>query len=455
MTVKTFTLKQIRERLAGELSSGDASFSRVSIDSRSLSSGDLFVAIKGPNFDGHNFIEKVAESGAAAAVVSDAETYSIPSLRVTDTRLALGQLGALNREHFSGQVLAVTGSAGKTTVKQMAASILNQCGSVLATHGNFNNEIGVPLTLLDISAEHQYVVMELGASSIGEIAYTVSLTKPDVAIITNAVDAHIEGFGSLNNVVQAKGEIIDGLASTGIAVINSDDLNAYKWIQRAGDRPCITFSLDETAGSDFYATNYRINEAHGGYDFELVAPTGSIEICLKQLGLHNVANALAAAAGTSALGATLEQIKTGLEQTDMVAGRLFRRAGVNGALVIDDSYNANPESLRAAIDVLCQYSGRKILVLGDMAELGDMALRAHVDSARYALDQGVDQFIAMGNLSAHAARIFGDRGSAYDSKELLSEMLRKIMNKNTTVLVKGSRSARMEEVVTAITGGER
>ena len=391
MTVQTFTLKQVSERLAGELLNGDASFSSISIDSRSLQAGDLFVAIKGPNFDGHTYVEQVASAGAAAAIVSIPMTSSLPLLRVADTRGALGQLGALNRECFSGKVLAVTGSAGKTTVKEMVASILGACGKVHATKGNFNNEIGVPLTLLNISSEHQYAVMELGASSIGEIAYTVSLTKPDVAIITNAADAHIEGFGSLNNVVQAKGEIIDGLTNEGTAVINSDDLNAYKWLQRAGSRRCLTFSLDEAAGSDFYAKNCHVTDAGGAYSFDLVSPAGEIRIRLKQLGIHNVSNALAAAAGASVLGANLEQIQRGLEQTGSVAGRLFLRTGINGALVIDDSYNANPESLKAAIDVLCRYEGRKVLVLGDMAELGDIALRAHVDSARYALEQGVDQ----------------------------------------------------------------
>lgn len=454
MTINSLTLKQVRERLDGELlnsSQGETAFSAVSIDTRTLQPGDLFVAIKGENFDGHKFAESAKTQGAVAILASEPVSCGLPTLLVSNTRDALGQLGAINREASSAKVLAITGSAGKTTVKEMAASILKQQGQVLATKGNFNNEIGVPLTLLDITAEDRFLVIELGASSVGEIAYTVGLVQPDVAIITNAADAHIEGFGSLNNVVQAKGEIIDSLSEQGTAIINSDDLNAYKWIQRAGRRKRLTFSLDETVGADFFARNYRVDNA-GAYQFELVSPQGNVDIKLTQLGKHNIANALAAAAGATVLGATLAHIKSGLEQSQSVAGRLVRRPGFNGAEVIDDTYNANPESLRAAIDVLCECQGRKILVLGDMAELGDKALSGHIESARYALEQGVDQFVSLGTLSAHAARIFGDRGSAFDDRDKLIGMLRKVMNKNTTLLVKGSRSAHMEEVVAAITG---
>lgn len=446
------TLKQIGSRLGGELSQGDVSFSRLSIDTRTLQAGDLFLAISGGNFNGHRFIDQAEAKGAIGLLVSESTESQLPQLRVEETREALGQIGAMNREAFAGKVLAITGSAGKTTVKEMAAAILRQCGSVLATKGNLNNEIGVPLTLLEISDEHQFAVMELGASSVGEIAYTVGLVKPDVAIITNAAEAHIEGFGSLNNVIQAKGEIIDGLNEQGVAVINSDDLNAYKWIQRAGKRRHLTFSLDEAVGADFYACHYMGDEK-GAYTFDLVTPKGAVTIKLNHLGKHSVANALAAAAGAMQLGANLAQVKAGLEQTQSVSGRLTRLAGIQGAEVIDDTYNANPESVRAAVDVLCQCAGRKILVLGDMAELGDQALHAHIESGRYAFEKGIDQFLTIGNLSAHAARAFGDRGMTFTTKQQLVEALTKIMNKNTTVLVKGSRSAQMEEVVTAITGG--
>jgi len=451
--MRPLRLSDISERMDATLVNGDAGFSTVAIDTRKLQAGDLFIAIKGPNFDGHAFIEKAHAAGAVAAIVEQQVGSTLPQLVVEDSREALGQLGALNRENYKGAMLAITGSAGKTTVKEMSAAILSQLGNTLATQGNFNNELGAPLTLLEIADEHQYAVLELGASSIGEIAYTAALVQPDVAVITNAAEAHIEGFGCLNNVVQAKGEILDALPEQGVAVINGDDLNAYKWIVRAGARKQCVFSLDENSGADFYARNYQLQD-NGSYSFELVAPQGEIVVNLNQLGQHNIANALAAAAATSELGASLVDIKTGLEAVTAVAGRLISTTLSNGARIIDDSYNANPESLRAAIDVLGQCKGHKVLVLGDMAELGDSALHDHQEAARYALSQGIDNLMTVGSLSAHAAREFGPQGHAFENHESLIETLRNRMNSNTTVLVKGSRSAHMERVVQVFTGGE-
>jgi len=451
--IRPLTLGEIKERLGATLVNGDAQFDSLTIDSRQLQAGDLFVAIKGPSFDGHAFVEKARIGGAVAAVVEQQVESCLPQLVVDDSRDALGQLGEINRDHYNGAMLAITGSAGKTTVKEMSAAILSQIGNTLATRGNFNNELGVPLTLMRLTVEHQYAVLELGASSIGEIAYTSALVKPDVAVITNAAEAHIEGFGCLNNVVQAKGEILDALPEQGVAIINGDDLNAYKWKLRAGARKQCVFSLDEKSGADFYARNCQIR-ANGAYSFELVAPQGAIVVNLNQLGRHNISNALAAAAATSELGAGLVDIKAGLETVVAVAGRLTSTTLANGARIIDDSYNANPESLRAAIDVLSQCDGHKILVLGDMAELGDTALHDHREAARYALSQGIDNLMTLGSLSAHAAREFGPQGHAYESHEDLIATLRKRMNGNTAVLVKGSRSAHMERVVQAFTGGE-
>ena len=451
--IGSFSLHQVATKLGGKAIGADVEFNSVSIDTRSLQKGDLFVAIKGPSFDGHKFTDTALENDAKALVVSESVSTELPSIQVSNTREALGQIAGLNRDVFQGGVLAITGSAGKTTVKEMAASILSQKGQVLATRGNFNNEIGVPLTLLRIDSTDDFAVMELGASSIGEIAYSAALVKPDVAIITNAADAHIEGFGSLNNVVQAKGEIIDGLSELGLAVINADDLNAYKWLQRAGTRPVTTFSLSDKQGADFAARNVVVNSA-GACKFTLASPDGEVSVQLEHLGKHNVANALAAAAGTMALGATLEEIKTGLEQAQPVAGRLTSQIGIKGACIIDDTYNANPESLRAAIDVLCRCEGKKVLALGDMAELGDEALRGHTDSAKYALEQGVDELFTVGNLSSHAARVFEERGHSFANQDALIESLINSINQETTVLVKGSRSAHMEQVVRAITSGE-
>ncbi|MEZ5524623.1 MAG: UDP-N-acetylmuramoyl-tripeptide--D-alanyl-D-alanine ligase [Pseudomonadales bacterium] len=451
--IKALKLSRICKRLEGDLSHGDATFNAVSIDSRTLKRGDLFVAIKGPNFDGHRFVDAAQKAGASAALVQQPVVSDLPQLLVKDTRDALGILGVINREAFQGPMLAMTGSAGKTTVKEMSAAILGKLGKTLATRGNLNNELGAPLTLLALDASHEYAVLELGASSIGEIAYTAALVKPDVAIITNAAEAHIEGFGSLNNVVQAKGEIIDALGDQGVAVLNADDLNAYKWIARCGSRQRLMFSLKADRGADVYARNCECQPT-GAYRFELVAPEGSIEVTLAQLGLHNVANALAAAAATSVLGASLADIKAGLESAVTAAGRLTSTTLDSGVRIIDDSYNANPESLRAAIDVLSQCQGHKVLVLGDMAELGDDALHDHCEAARYARSQGIDNLFTVGSLSAHAAREFGPQGHAFENQASLIESLKTRINSNTTVLVKGSRSAQMERIVQALTGGE-
>jgi UDP-N-acetylmuramoyl-tripeptide--D-alanyl-D-alanine ligase len=451
--IRPLLLSDIKEILAARLINGDAQFTALTIDSRQLRKGDLFVAIKGPSFDGHAFVEPVHAAGAVAAVVEHTVDSDLPQLVVGDSRDALGLLGGINRNNYKGAMLAITGSAGKTTVKEMSAAILSRMGHTLATQGNFNNQLGVPLTLMRLAAEHQYAVLELGASSIGEIAYTAALVKPDVAVITNAAEAHIEGFGCLNNVVQAKGEILDALPEQGVAIINGDDLNAYKWIARAGARRQLVFSLDEHSGADFYARDLK-RQVSGAYSFELVAPQGEITVNLNQLGQHNIANALAAAAATSEQGASLDAIKAGLETVAAVTGRLSSTTLANGARIIDDSYNSNPESLRAAIDVLSQCKGHKILVLGDMAELGDSAMRDHQEAARYALEQGIDELMSVGGLSAHAAREFGLQGHAYERHEILIETLRKRMNGNTTVLVKGSRSAHMERVVQAFTDGE-
>lgn len=450
--IGVMTLAGISQRLEGVVMNGDAEFTSVSIDSRRLQAGDLFVAIKGPNFDGHAFIETASAGGAVAAMVEQPVSNSLPQLVVEDSRHALGLLGALNRENFIGAMLAITGSAGKTTVKEMSAAILSQMGNTLATQGNLNNELGAPLTLLRLTQEHQYAVLELGASAVGDIAYTAALVKPDVAIITNAAEAHIEGFGSLDNVVQGKGEILDALPGHGVAVINGDDLNAYKWIARAGDRRQQIFSLNKKADADYYARDCQLQE-NGGYAFELVSPQGAIEITLKQLGRHNIANALAAAAATSEMGASLADIKAGLESVAAVAGRLISTQLANGACIIDDTYNANPDSLRAAIDVLSNYQGHKILVLGDMAELGDSALQDHQEAARYALSHGINELLTVGSLSAHAAREYGSQGQAFEDQESLIEALGKRMNSGITVLVKGSRSAHMERIVQAFTGG--
>ena len=458
--IKSLSLNEFGAML-GEHSSGgrnnDIHFDSVSIDTRTLAAGDLYIAISGDNFDGDDFVEQAVAAGAVGAVVSRDLDADIPLLPVANGRHALGVVAAYNRDQYAGKVAAVTGSAGKTTVKEMTANILRQCGEVLATRGNFNNDIGVPLTLLELAASHDYAVLELGASSIGEIAYTVDLVRPDVSILTNAADAHIEGFGSLSNIVQAKGEIIDGLKDDGTAIINADDLNAYKWLQRAGDRNTLTFSLDADSGADFYADNLQL-AAGGGYDFDLVTPQGSERVSLYQLGEHNVRNALAAAAAAMTLGATLDQVSAGLQSVQPVNGRLVRKTGLAGARLIDDSYNANPESLKAAIRVLAQIDGVRVLVLGDMAELGEETVQAHRECGAYARAQGIDVLLSCGVLSAHASQAFNEgeatEGQHFTDQAALVEHLTPLLNKQTTVLIKGSRSAHMEDVVAAISEHE-
>jgi len=457
--IKSLSLNELGVMLGelpveGNVEGGEVVFNSVSIDTRTITPGDLYIAISGEQFDGNDFVEAAAEAGAVAAVVSRDVEASIPVLTVANTRHALGVVAAYNRDQYEGKVVAITGSAGKTTVKEMTANVLRQCGSVLATRGNFNNEIGVPLTLLRLQQEDDFAVLELGASSIGEIAYTVDLVRPDISIITNAADAHIEGFGSLSNIVQAKGEIIDGLKEDGTVVLNADDLNCYKWIQRAGDRPVLTFSLDANCGADFYADNIRKGNG-GGFDFDLVTPEGDVPVSLFQLGKHNVRNALAAAAAAMVLGASLSEVRLGLQTVQAVNGRLVRKVGVNKCQVIDDTYNANPESLKAAIDVLAQIEGTRILVLGDMAELGEDTIDAHRECGEYGRQHKVDYLFSCGVLSEHASRGFAEiengEGKHFTDKAALVAELTPLLNDHTTILVKGSRSARMEDVVASLT----
>lgn len=448
--MQTFSLSQIAPLLNGHMmSTEDSYFSGVSIDTRTLQRGDLFIALVGKNLDGHNFIEQAAQNGASAALVSrDIET-TLPLLKVIDTHSSLGQLAAMNRKLFEGKVIAVTGSSGKTTVKEMMAAILRCRGEVLSTKGNLNNDIGAPLTLLSISKEHTYAVIELGASAIGEIAYTVALTKPHVSVLTNAGYAHVEGFGSLAGVVQAKGEIFDELENgVGVAIINADDPHVDIWCERAKQKNIKKFSALPNKNVDYFSSNVSCNEL-GCVGFRLHAPDGEVDVQLNLLGKHNVANAVAAAAATIAVGASLYDVKFGLESMKPVKGRLDVKAGVNNLVVIDDTYNANPESMCAAIDCLSELTTRKILVIGDMAELGDEAVDQHQKIGVYAKNKKIDILYGVGTLAAHAVSAFGENATLFSDHELVVNKLLE-EKKNAVVLVKGSRSARMEKVTDAL-----
>jgi len=437
--------RAINARQEGE----DRTFNGVSTDSRTLQRGELFVALHGPHYDGHAFLGDAQSRGAAAAMVSRKVEVDLPRLVVDDTRLALGRLAAAWRAGFAIPVVGVTGSNGKTTVKEMLAAILGEAGPVLATRGNLNNDIGLPLTLLRLRREHRFAVIEMGASHAGEIAYLTGLTRPTVALVTNAGPAHLEGFGSLEGVARAKGELFANLPNDGVAVINADDPFAPLWRELAGKRRCVGFGLQAPAEVSAAwlgdATGTRLSVQH---------PDGIVEVSLKLPGRHNVMNALAAAAAALAAGADPAMIKHGLERMAPVKGRLETRAGGNGAAVIDDTYNANPLSLRAALEVLGLCRGDKVLVLGDMAELGADAEALHAQAGRQARELGVDRLYAVGPLSRAAADAFGAGGQHFPSEAELVAGLGPELRAGVTLLVKGSRSMHMERVVEAMVNYE-
>ncbi|MFJ4142175.1 UDP-N-acetylmuramoyl-tripeptide--D-alanyl-D-alanine ligase [Pseudomonas sp. NPDC089734] len=430
---------------------GDCSFTGVSTDSRGILPGQLFVALTGPRFDGHEYLDQVAAKGAVGALVErEVEGSDLPQLVVLDTRKALAQLGAINRNAFVDRpVAAVTGSSGKTTVKEMLASILRTRGPVLATRGNLNNELGVPLTLLELAPEYSSAVIELGASRVGEIAFTVSLAKPHVAVITNAGTAHVGEFGGPDRIVEAKGEILEGLDASGVAVLNLDDKAFPVWRARVGERKIVSFALTNTL-ADLYASDLG-RDARGCPTFTLHSPLGTARVQLNLLGQHNVTNALAAAAAAHALGVTLEGIVTGLSNVQPVKGRTVAHIASNGVRVIDDTYNANPSSINAAVDLLSDFPGRTVLVLGDIGELGDWAEQGHHDVGAYAAGK-VSALYAVGPLMVHAVNAFGEHARHFASQAELIAALGAEQEPNTTLLIKGSRSAAMENVVAALCG---
>lgn len=453
--LKALRLSEVAAPLSGRVIGADVVFSAVSSDSRAIAPGQLFVALTGPRFDGHDYLAEVAAKGAVAALVErEVLGAPLPQLLVGDTRLALGQLGALNRQAFTAPLVAITGSSGKTTVKEMLASILRVGlqGPVLATRGNLNNDLGAPLTLLELAPEHVGAVIELGANHVGEISYTVSLTKPQVAIINNAGTAHVGEFGGPEKIVQAKGEILEGLGADGVAVLNLDDRAFATWQQLAADRRVLSFAL-HNAAADLHASDLA-RDARGCSAFSLQCAAGQVRVQLNLLGEHNVANALAAAAAAQALGVSLQAIKAGLENLQPVKGRAVAQLAPNGMRVIDDSYNANPASMCAAVDILAGFSGRTVLVLGDMGELGRWAEQGHREVGRYAAGR-VSALYAVGPLMAHAVEEFGANGRHFaDQASLIAALLveQGAESGDTTLLIKGSRSAAMEKVVTALCG---
>jgi UDP-N-acetylmuramoyl-tripeptide--D-alanyl-D-alanine ligase len=426
------------------------SFVGISTDTREVAPGQLFVALSGPQFDGHDYVVEALNKGAVAAVVSHVIAAEIPQLVVDDTQRTYAQLAANWRQQFDIPLIAVTGSNGKTTVKEMLVAILScmsgNMNTVLATQANFNNEVGVPRTLLGLRENHLAAVVEEGASQPGDIAYLNKFVEPTIAVITNASGAHLQGFGSVDVVAKTKGEIFETLSEKGLAIINADDEFAGVWKKQAGEHNTMSFGF--SAAADVRG------EITADGDVQIFTAQGVVCVCLPLEGRHNMMNALAACAAAMAAGASIEQVKQGLQSMRPVPGRLQRKVGVHGAKIIDDSYNANPASLNAALNVLAQCDGDRYLALGDMAELGAKAIEYHQQAGRRARDVGVHRLYAVGECSQHAARAFGEHGQHFSAQDEMISCLRDDLDdnshKNVTLLIKGSRSAHMENVVAAL-----
>jgi len=444
------SLTELATAIDAKLIGGETAFDGVSTDSRALRAGQLFIALRGERFDGHQFLAQVEQQGAAAVMVDTPDLTTLPQLVVGDTRLGLGRLAAVWRQRFELPLVAVTGSNGKTTVKEMTASILGVGGEVLSTYGNLNNDIGMPLTLLRLGSEHHAAVIEMGANHHGEIDYMTHIARPTVALITNAGQAHLEGFGSVEGVARAKGEIYSGLVEGGVAVINADDTYADYWHGLNPGRRVISFGLQKPAD-----VSANVSAADQGQTLQLRTPLGECEVLLQLPGRHNALNALAATAAAIAAGATLAQVKQGLEAVAAVHGRLQLRPGRDGALIIDDTYNANPSSLEVGLEVLTAHRGKRVLVLGDMGELGPDTAAIHTDMGALARSMGVDALFCVGDHCRAAAEGFGAAAIHFDNKETLISTLAEQMGEELTMLVKGSRRMHMEEVVNALaTDGE-
>jgi len=446
ITMFTMTLKEIQDAtnatLVGATSESECIVRGINTDSRTVKQGELFVALKGDNFDAHDFITHAADRGAAAFLVEHEITDVKPVLVVKNSRVAFGELARSWRSQFTYPVVAVTGSNGKTTVKEMLHSILSTQGNVLATKGNFNNDIGVPITLYRMTSNHDSAVIEMGANHKKEISYLTELVQPDVAIITNAAAAHLDGFGSLDGVAEAKGEIFEGLADDGVAIINYDDPHYSYWKQLIGSIKMLSFGSDHKADVSFYFKDKAL--------IIKIKNSDSFELKLALLGRHNIINALAAIAASIALNIDFKFIKQGLESMQPVPGRLIKKPGVNNSIVIDDTYNANPASLAAALEAMSCFTGTYHVVLGDMAELGEDSIALHKKAAHLIKEGKAKYLYTIGEKSQYTSEAFGEGAIHFHSHSELLEQLSKKIKPNDVVLVKGSRSMQMEKIVNSI-----
>jgi len=449
------TLADFARACGGTLKGADAPYDGVSTDTRTIGAGQLFIALTGERFNGDEFVAQAGKAGAAGAVVRVPQPVSIPQIVVPDTTAALARAARAWRENFDIPVVGVAGSNGKTTVKGMTAAILEQAGETLATTGNLNNHIGVPLTLFRLTGTHRFAVVEMGADRAGEVATLVQIGRPTVGLITNAGAEHLEGFLSMDGVARAEGEMVEGLAGDATAIINADDVYAGLWqgMTRARVR---TFGV--AAGADFSARDVRTSITAEGFltRYMLKCPLGETPVTLHLAGHHNVVNSLCAAAAAAAAGATLDQIAAGLATMRPVAGRLQFKRAAGGALLIDDSYNANPSSVQAGIEVLAQVEGRRWLVFADMGELGDYAVRSHADIGVFAREHGIERLFATGELARGTAQSFGAGASWYPDTTALGQAVRAALTEagaaaaQVRMLVKGSRFNRLERVVAAL-----
>ena len=440
-------LSDVAAMTGGRLVGGDAEFAGVSIDSRTIEQRQIFIALRGERFDGHAFLAGAQDRGAAGALVEKAADSALPQVVVRDTQAALTALAGAWRMKSAALVLGVGGSNGKTTTKELLATILGCAGPTLATRGNLNNHIGVPLTLLRLEPAHRYAVIEMGANHPGEIAALAALARPSIALVTNAGDEHLEGFGDLAGVARAEGELYAALGAAGTAVINADDPFADLWQTMARGARVVRFGIDAPADVRAQAIQGRIESGAFATTFLLAIDGSQARVRLGLAGRHNVSNALGAAAAAHAAGVGLFDIVAGLERTRPVAGRLQLKPGPRGSWLIDDSYNANPSSVRAGIDVLCALPGEHWLVLGEMAELGEEAAASHAGIGDYARRAGITRMFAMGAAARYAVDAFGARASWYEDAARLADELAASLEPGVTTLVKGSRVNRLERVV--------
>lgn len=448
----TVTLSQVADMTGGELVGNDLSIESVSTDTRAIEQGALFVALVGDRFDAHDFCQQAVESGAGALLVQKQLNVNVPQVVVTDTKIALGEVASWVHNSCQTPTVAITGSCGKTTVKEMVASILQLKGKVLFTAGNFNNDIGVPLTLLRSQQDDDYAVIELGANHIGEIEYTTQLVHPNIALVNNVAAAHLEGFGSIDGVKQAKGEIYQGLPAGGVAIVNLDSNGGEKWNHVLADKQVITFSQTNT-DADFYATNIVMNAAgEASFNLHLAIDSQEIELSLGIIGQHNVANAIAASIIALQIGATLEEVRDGLKHLNKVKGRVEVEELSDKIKLIDDSYNASVPAMKAAVDLLSAFQGERWLILGNMAELGEESLALHRQVGEHAAPQKFEHVLTYGADTKVISELCD--GIHFETHPEMIDYIKQHLDQTApqhhTMLVKGANGARMFEVAAAL-----